>query len=139
MIDTPSVPKPREGAWLWLYKIVAGLFIVVLLGVHFIVNHLVAPEGLLSYNDVVRYYTNPIVPVMEIAFLIFVISHALVGLRSILLDLNPSDKAPARDRYPFHPGRDWFHHLRELVDFRHCPAWTGRLRTHYSTFIANCN
>jgi succinate dehydrogenase hydrophobic anchor subunit len=28
---------------------------------------------------------------MEIAFLILVISHALVGLRSILLDLNPSD------------------------------------------------
>ncbi len=92
MIDTPSVPKPREGAWLWLYKIFAGLFIVILLGVHLIVNHMIVPGGLLSYNDVVRYYTNPIVPVMEIAFLIFVVSHALVGLRSILMDLNPSDK-----------------------------------------------
>jgi succinate dehydrogenase hydrophobic anchor subunit len=29
---------------------------------------------------------------MEIFFLIFVISHALVGLRSILLDLNPSNR-----------------------------------------------
>ena len=92
MLDTPSVPKPREGAWLWLYKIVAGLLIVVLLGVHFIVNHLVAPEGLLTYQEVVRYYTHPIVPIMEIAFLVFVVSHALVGLRSILLDLNPSEK-----------------------------------------------
>jgi len=92
VIDTPSVPKPREGTWLWLYKIFAGLFIVILLGVHLIVNHMIVPGGLLSYNDVVRYYTNPIVPVMEIAFLIFVVSHALVGLRSILMDLNPSDK-----------------------------------------------
>lgn len=92
MLDTPSVPKPREGAGLWLYKIVAGVFIVVLLGVHFVVNHLVAPEGLLTYQEVVRYYTHPIVPIMEIIFLAFVVSHALVGLRSILLDLNPSDK-----------------------------------------------
>ncbi len=90
MIETPSVPKSREGTWLWLYKIVAGGVIVILLGVHFVVNHLVAPQGLLNYQDVLRYYTHPIVPVMEIAFLIFVISHALVGLRSIILDLNPS-------------------------------------------------
>ncbi len=91
MIETPSVPKPREGAWLWLFKIVAGLMIVVLLGVHFVVNHLVAPTGLLTYADVIRYYTIPFIPVMEIIFLVFVISHALVGLRSILLDLNPTD------------------------------------------------
>ncbi len=90
MIETPSAPKPREGAWLWLYKIIAGGVIVILLGVHFLANHLLAPQGLLNYAEIVRYYTNPIVPVMEIAFLVFVVSHALVGLRSILLDLNPS-------------------------------------------------
>lgn len=92
MLETPSVPKPREGAWLWLFKIVAGLFIVILLGVHFVINHLVAPTGLLTYADVVAYYKVPIVPIMEGFFLVFVISHALVGLRSILLDLNPSDR-----------------------------------------------
>lgn len=92
MIDTPSIQKPREGTLLWLFKIFAGLLIVVLLGVHFVVNHLVAPEGLLSYADVVRYYDNPVIPIMEIFFLVFVIAHALVGLRSILLDLNPSDR-----------------------------------------------
>jgi succinate dehydrogenase hydrophobic anchor subunit len=91
MIETPSVPKTREGTWLWLYKIVAGLLIVILLGVHFVVNHLVAPNGLLSYDDVIRYYQVPIIPIMEIAFLAFVVSHALVGLRSIILDLNPSN------------------------------------------------
>ncbi len=89
MIKTQSVPKPNESFWLWLYKIVAGGVILILLGVHFVVNHLVAPGGLLNYNDVLRYYIHPIVPIMEIAFLIFVISHALVGLRSIVLDLNP--------------------------------------------------
>jgi succinate dehydrogenase hydrophobic anchor subunit len=29
---------------------------------------------------------------MEIAFLIFVVVHALIGLRSVLLDLHPSNK-----------------------------------------------
>lgn len=92
MIETPSIPKAREGVWLWLYKIIAGFFIVALLGLHFIVNHLVAPNGLLSYQDVVIYYKNPIIPIIEVGFLITVISHALVGLRSILLDLHPSDR-----------------------------------------------
>jgi succinate dehydrogenase / fumarate reductase membrane anchor subunit len=91
MYSDRSVPKPRENAWLWLYKIIAGLVIVVLLGVHFVVNHLVAPEGLLTYTDILRYYTIPVVPFMELVFLIFVISHALVGMRSIILDLNPSN------------------------------------------------
>jgi succinate dehydrogenase / fumarate reductase membrane anchor subunit len=92
MLDTPSVPKPREGTWLWLFKIAAGLLIVLLLGLHFVINHLVAPTGLLTYADVVAYYKVPIVPVVEVIFLVFVVSHALVGLRSILLDLNPSDR-----------------------------------------------
>jgi succinate dehydrogenase / fumarate reductase membrane anchor subunit len=90
LITTPT-PKAREGAWLWLYKIFAGLMIVVLLGLHFVVNHMVAPGGLLSYADVIRYYQNPVIPIMEIVFLVFVVSHALIGLRSIILDLNPSD------------------------------------------------
>jgi succinate dehydrogenase / fumarate reductase membrane anchor subunit len=92
MVERSSVLKSHEGTWLWLYKMIAGGLIIVLLGVHFVVNHLVAPEGLLTYNDVLRYYTNPIVPVMEVLFLIFVISHALIGLRSIILDLNPTTK-----------------------------------------------
>lgn len=91
MIGMRSAPKSREGAWLWMFKIAAGIFIVVLLAVHFIVNHLAAPNGLLSYDDVLRYYQVPIVPVMEVIFLVFVVAHALVGLRSIVLDLNPSD------------------------------------------------
>ncbi len=85
--------KAREGAGVWIFKIFAGLFIVLLLGLHFVVNHLVAPGGLLSYADVVAYYQIPIIPIIEGIFLILVVSHALVGLRSIILDLNPSDRA----------------------------------------------
>ena len=86
----PSLPKRNEGAARWLIKIVAGLFIVVLLGIHFVVNHIAAPGGLLTYADVVKYYQNPIVVIMEITFLIVVVIHAFLGLRSIILDLNPT-------------------------------------------------
>jgi succinate dehydrogenase hydrophobic anchor subunit len=81
-----------ENAWLWIVKAGAGLFIVFVMGLHFIVNHAISPDGLLSYADVVRYYQNPWVVAMEIFFLVFVVGHALLGLRGILLDLNPSPR-----------------------------------------------
>ncbi len=90
MQDASAGPKSGEGVWLWLTKIITGGLIIIILIIHFIVNHLVAEGGLLTWADVVQYYSNPIIPIMEIAFLIFVVSHALIGLRSIILDLKPS-------------------------------------------------
>jgi succinate dehydrogenase hydrophobic anchor subunit len=87
-----SVTQSRtaESAWLWLAKLVTGAAILAILIIHLIVNHLVAAGGLLTYADVLAYYANPIIPVMEAFFLIFVISHALLGVRSIVLDLGPA-------------------------------------------------
>lgn len=84
-----SKPKSREGAGLWFLKLILGPLILVLLGLHFVVNHLVAPGGLLSWADVVAYYQSPLIPAVEILFLITVVVHALLGVRSIILDLNP--------------------------------------------------
>ncbi len=91
-MESVSKPKAREGAGLWLVKILGGFLIIFLLGLHFIINHLVAPNGLLNWSDVVKYYQNPIIPVIEVAFLVVVVAHSLIGTRSILLDLNPSNK-----------------------------------------------
>ncbi len=95
-MDNASSSSPRENYLIWGIKILAGLFILVFLGIHFVVNHLVAPGGLLTYADILAYYQNPIIPIMEICFLVFVVIHALLGLRSILLDLHP----PARFAKP---------------------------------------
>ena len=92
MLEAKSAPKPGEGIWLWLIKMVSGVLIVVLLLVHFIVNHFAAQGGLLGYADVIAYYTNPGIVVMEITFLAVVVVHALIGLRGIILDLNLSQK-----------------------------------------------
>jgi succinate dehydrogenase hydrophobic anchor subunit len=80
----------HENALLWFIKVLAGGLIFVFLVIHFIVNHLIAPGGLFTYKDIVEYYQNPIVLVMEGCFLTFVLVHALLGLRSIILDLNPA-------------------------------------------------
>jgi succinate dehydrogenase hydrophobic anchor subunit len=85
-------PRSGEGAGLWFLKILPGFLVIFVLIIHLIVNHLIVEGGLLTYADVVRYYQNPIIPIMEIAFLIFVVTHALMGLRSVLLDLHPSNK-----------------------------------------------
>ncbi len=87
---TSSTSKPTENAWLWLLKILSGVLIIVILILHLIVNHFTAPEGLLSHAEVVAYYQNPLIPIMEGFFLVFVVIHSLLGLRSILLDLRPS-------------------------------------------------
>lgn len=86
-----STPKRGETFWLWLLKIVSGLLVIVLLGVHLTVNHMTgSANGLLTYQEVVAYLSNPWIALMEISFLIIVVSHALIGARSIVLDLNPS-------------------------------------------------
>ena len=49
-------------------------------------NHFVAPGGLQSYRDVVRYLSNPLILVLELIFLCVVTAHALLGVRAIILD-----------------------------------------------------
>ena len=87
-----SGPRPGENTWIWLIKIATGPLLVLVLILHLIVNHYLGSmqSGLMTYADVVRYYQNPLIPAIEILFLITVVTHCLIGLRGILLDLNPS-------------------------------------------------
>ena len=87
-----SGPRPGENTWIWLIKIVTGPLLVALLLLHLIVNHYVGSTstGLMTYDDIVAYFQNPIIPAIEILFLITVVTHSLIGLRSIILDMNPS-------------------------------------------------
>ena len=85
-----SAPRSGENTWLWLVKIITGPLLLVLLGIHLVVNHFIGETGLLTYTDIVAYYQNPIIPIMEICFLIAVVTHSLTGMRGIFLDLKPS-------------------------------------------------
>jgi succinate dehydrogenase hydrophobic anchor subunit len=87
-----STPRPGETTWIWLVKIVTGPLLILVFILHLMVNHYIGslPSGLMTYNDIVHYYQNPIIPAVEILFLITVVTHSLIGLRGIILDMNPS-------------------------------------------------
>lgn len=85
-MDNKSIS--RQGNILWLAQAIFGILLVILLSIHLIVNHWAAPQGLLTYADIIRYYDFPGIAIMEAAFLVVVTSHCLLGLYSILLDLN---------------------------------------------------
>lgn len=87
-----STKKNSETALLWFIKVLAGGMIFVFLVIHFFVNHIFAPEGLLTFRDVVAYYQNPLVLVMEGLFLFSILVHSFLGLRSVILDLNPGPR-----------------------------------------------
>ena len=85
-------PRPGENTWLWLIKIVTGPLLLIVVGLHLTVNHYLGSHaaGLMTHDDVIQYYQNPIIPAIEIIFLITVVTHSLLGLRGIVLDMNPS-------------------------------------------------
>lgn len=85
-----SQPKTGETTWLWLLKILTGVLVVLILTIHLIVQHLVNPDGLLTFQQVVQWVSNPWVALMEGTFVVLVIIHALLGVRSVILDLHPS-------------------------------------------------
>ncbi len=89
-IQSVSTPRSGEGTWLWLFKIVTGILLVVLLFIHLMVNHFLSQHGLMNYADIVAYYQNPIIPIMEVCLLAAVVFHSLTGLRGIILDLKPA-------------------------------------------------
>jgi succinate dehydrogenase hydrophobic membrane anchor protein len=78
-----EVPRPTT-AWLW--QAFTGVGLVILLGLHFIANHFIVKGGLRNYSQVVAYLRNPIILCLEVLFLLCVTTHALLGVRSILLD-----------------------------------------------------
>ncbi|RPJ21540.1 MAG: hypothetical protein EHM33_25855 [Chloroflexi bacterium] len=90
--SSASGPRPGENTWIWLIKIATGPLLVIVLLLHFIANHYFGSmsSGLMTYEDVIKYFQNPIIPAIEILFLITVVTHSLIGLRGIILDMNPS-------------------------------------------------
>ena len=94
-MENPFAEESKAtSAWLW--QVFTGVGLVILLGLHFIANHFIAKGGLRNFADVVAYLRNPIILVLELLFLAFVTTHALLGVRAILLDLGFSERTENR-------------------------------------------
>lgn len=89
--DRPG--RPTGGAWGWLLQVITGGALLVLVVVHLVAQHFVveAPGGLRDYAQVLAYLGNPVMVVIESLFLVAVTWHAMLGIRSILLDLGLGD------------------------------------------------
>jgi len=91
--------RSKGGQAFW-WQVISGVLLVVLATIHMVANHFVVPGGLRTYADVVSYIGTPAIFVLETLFLVVVTSHALLGVRAIILDLSPSDRAARRlDRF----------------------------------------
>lgn len=85
----PGTRRSAAGAF-WIVQAISGLLLVVLLGIHMVAQHFVAEGGIRDFEAVLAYISNPIVFVLEVVFLVVVTTHAMLGLRAVLLDFMPS-------------------------------------------------
>jgi succinate dehydrogenase hydrophobic anchor subunit len=93
---TAPVPPPRPRAWRWTAG--SGCALLVLVTIHMIANHFVVHEtgGLRNYRQVLDYLAHPVIFVIEALLLTTVTIHAMLGIRSIVFDLDLSPRARRR-------------------------------------------
>lgn len=81
----PSTEREARD-WSWVWQAVSGALVLLLVTLHMIAHHFVVPEGLRNFAEVVDYLSNPLIVVLEVAFLVIVTWHGLLGLRAVLFD-----------------------------------------------------
>lgn len=89
----PSPGRSRSRTWAWTAG--SGVALLVLVTVHMVAHHFVVESvgGLRTYQHVLEYVGNPVIFVIESAFLVVVTIHAMLGLRSVLFDFGLSERA----------------------------------------------
>jgi succinate dehydrogenase / fumarate reductase, membrane anchor subunit len=73
----------------WRLLAGSGIVLLVLVTVHMVANHFVVESvgGLRTYEQVLDYIGHPLIFTIECFFLLVVTVHAMLGLRSVLLDM----------------------------------------------------
>lgn len=84
-----------RSARLWHWTAGSGIALVVLATMHIVAQHFIVHQkgGLRTYAEVLSYISNPIIFLLEAGFLFAVTIHAMLGIRGILHDRDPSGRA----------------------------------------------
>ena len=77
-------------------QMVSGGALLVLLTLHLVAQHFVVPTGLRYSEDVIAALRSPAMVALEVALLVFVTYHALVGVRVTLFDVGFSTRTERR-------------------------------------------
>jgi succinate dehydrogenase hydrophobic anchor subunit len=87
---TSAERSARSRSWRW--TAITGVSLLLLVTIHMVAHHFVVDEigGLRTYQHVLDYIRTPIIFVLEGVFLVVVTVHAMLGLRSVLLDFGLS-------------------------------------------------
>jgi len=85
-------PVAAHADWSWVLQAVTGVAVLGLVTLHMVANHFIVPEGLRNYAQVVEWLSHPVVVLLEVAFLVVVTWHALLGVRAVLFDLGLSPR-----------------------------------------------
>jgi succinate dehydrogenase hydrophobic anchor subunit len=89
---TRSEPSTRSRSWRW--TAITGVALLALVTIHMIAHHFVVASigGLRTYAQVLDYIGTPVIFVIEGVFLVVVTVHAMLGLRSVLLDFGLTER-----------------------------------------------
>jgi len=90
----------RRYTYLWFMQLATGVLIAVLLGIHMVLQHLdkilpffgVQLSDPTSWNSVIERSHQAVWAGIYIALLAVVLSHALNGLRNVILEVTPSPR-----------------------------------------------
>jgi len=85
----------RGGSVAWIFQVISGVLLLLLLGAHIVTQHFVVKGGLRDYAQVLSYLSNPAVLAVESLFVIVLIWHAMLGLRAVLLDFGSGRRRQA--------------------------------------------
>lgn len=91
-VQTPSGSGTGSRSRSWRWTAWSGVALLVLVTVHMVAHHFVVEQvgGLRTYHQVLEYIGNPWIFTIEAIFLVVVTVHAMLGLRSVVLDLGLS-------------------------------------------------
>lgn len=87
---------PTRAGTMWMVKAVSGILLIGFLGLHLVAQHLLVEGGLRDFAAVVAYLRHPLALTAEIGLLGSVIVHAALGVRAVLVDVLPSERALRR-------------------------------------------
>jgi succinate dehydrogenase hydrophobic anchor subunit len=88
--ERPPTYAGGKSTMVWWWTVGTGAALLVLVTVHMVAHHFVVEEvgGLRTYQQVLEYVSNPLILSLECPLLVAVTIHAMLGVRSVLLDFD---------------------------------------------------